>query len=108
MGNEQLAPPAPSNWTEQAHRRALTRLWDETGGGATSTKSVANQVTRTQQAMLKAFPELGYGEAVLTGEWIEYVLGVNLRSTPAKSGEKMDRWGMLAKGAGPRANWGPW
>lgn len=104
------APPTPSYWNDNAHRRYLVRLWDAVNEQAANTKytvSTTARVVSTEKSMLHAFPELAKGDRTLSRDWVEYVLGVALRH-PFCTAEKMGRWEILASSSGARGTWGPW
>lgn len=104
------APPAPVHWTDHAHRNALLSIWDATANSAATSKypnSIISRLVSTEKHMMQEYPELAEGGMPLTREWIEYVLGLNLRH-PFCTAAKMGRWEVLSAAGGARGNWGPW
>jgi hypothetical protein len=107
-------PAQPSHWTDHAHREALLKTWDSVHEAAVNSKSkypssINGQLVATEKSVMLQFPELAQGEVVLGRQWMEYVLGVNLRHPFCAEG-KMGRWEVLSgvgKVGGVRA-WGPW
>jgi len=108
-------PPAPSHWTDYAHRSALLQTWDTIHEDAASSKSkyprsVTGQLVAARNSVISQFPELAEGEVLLGTDWMEYVLGVGLRHPFCAEGKMMGRWEILSgvgRVGGARA-WGPW
>lgn len=104
-------PEPPTSWNGNTHRQYLIIVWDKIVEVAATNskypKSPTAQLVAAQQTMLRKFPELGQGKVTLSGDWMEYVLGVALRH-PFCTAERMGRWEVLASSGGSRATWGPW
>ncbi|EMC91780.1 hypothetical protein BAUCODRAFT_28033 [Baudoinia panamericana UAMH 10762] len=102
------APPLPTYWTDHAHEKRLLATWDVVRAEAAAARlSVSGQLLHVERAMRLDCAELAEGSRPLSREWIEYVLGVNLRP-PFCSWPGMGRFELLAASGGARANWGPW
>ncbi|KAK4617504.1 hypothetical protein CLAFUW4_12616 [Fulvia fulva] len=104
------APPAPSNWNDEAHQRHLVRIWDAVDARAAQAKydvPLLARIISTERNMLHVYPELAQGKIPMNHDWIEYVLGVALRH-PFCTAASMGRWEVLASSGGARGTWGPW
>ncbi|KAK3712816.1 hypothetical protein LTR37_008907 [Vermiconidia calcicola] len=107
---EKNRPAQPTYWTDYAHQKALTRIWDSvavTPAISRDEETFSAQLATTEERMLEASPELKRGTVPLTRAWTEYVLGKCMRP-PFNTSTLMSRTDILAAVAGPRMNWGPY
>ena len=115
--DKHIIPPMPSYWTDHAYLNPLLKAWDSLNG-IDSTMAEAPSDARSptdvrlmmvELRMLQTFPELGQGEVPLCRDWIEYLLGLNLRQ-PFSSRVNVGRWHVFGAAAatGGIRGFGPW